>query len=248
MSRMVPLYHLWPRPSAARLAVSARRTPVAANTTPNPSRRYHVRYLRLALLPLVFAACTEQQPAAPDIGVTPDFGATVDNEVVYAHPGRITWLDSEGDWDVLLLGYDPADDFSCHGGDPNVGGIPVRQHYVTQEALFGTRYLSLAVTIGRPPIYMYTRASFPPDDASFEVWCDYLTNDWIAAGGWTSTMVDNDVQVSGPGNNSFGVVETGVLWGTDGAKYKYSWKYRAHYDLETGFRLLTSIDRVERIK
>jgi hypothetical protein len=61
---------------------------------------------------------------------------------------------------------------------------------------------------------------------------------------------DNDVTGGDltPGNNSFGIVETGVLFGDDGAMYKYSWKYRAHYYPETGFRLLTDIDRVERIK
>jgi hypothetical protein len=213
-----------------------------------------MRYLRLALLPLVFAACTEQQPAAPDIGVTPDLGATVTNDVVYAHPGRITWMDNDPEqgepWDVLLLGYDPADDFACHDGDPNVGGIPLRQHAVVKDGLFGTRDIDLGVTIGRPPAYLYTRASLPPNDASNDVWCDFLTNEWIAAGSWHSVMVDNDV--SGfdetPGINSFGVVENGVLWGTDGAMYKYSWKYRAHCDPEAGCRVLNSTDRVERIK
>jgi len=212
-----------------------------------------MRYLRLALLPLVFAACTEQQPAAPDIAATPDLRATVDNEVFYAHPGRATWMDNDqyaGEpWDVFLLGYDPADDYTCNDGDGNVGGIPVRNHWVTQEALFGTRYLHLLTTIGRAPAYLYTRASFPPDDASNDVWCDYLMNDWIAAGGWSVTQQDNDVEASGPGINSFGVMENGVLSGADGALYKYSWKYRALYDAETGeFRLLTQIDRVERIK
>ncbi|MGD8869405.1 MAG: hypothetical protein PVI01_17430 [Gemmatimonadales bacterium] len=204
-----------------------------------------MRYLRLALLPLVFAACTEQQPAAPDIGVTPDFGATAGRDVVYAHPGRVTWMDNdpalEEPWDVFLLGYDPADDFACNDGDMNVGGIPVLEHYVTQEVLFDTRDLSLAVTIGRPPMYLYTRASLPPGDASNDVWCDFLTNDWIAAGSWHSAMVDNDV-------SGFGAIETGVLFGDDGAMYKYSWKYRAHCDPETGCRTLNGIDRVERIK
>ena len=54
-----------------------------------------MRYVRLALLPLVFAACSDQQPAAPDIGVTPNFDATVTNEVVYLHPLRITWMDND---------------------------------------------------------------------------------------------------------------------------------------------------------
>jgi hypothetical protein len=38
---------------------------MTAETTTHPSRRYDMRYLRLALLPLVFAACTEQAPVAP---------------------------------------------------------------------------------------------------------------------------------------------------------------------------------------
>ena len=35
-----------------------------------------MRYLRLALLPFVFVACTEQEPAAPDIVIPPAFAAT----------------------------------------------------------------------------------------------------------------------------------------------------------------------------
>jgi hypothetical protein len=214
-----------------------------------------MRYLRLALLPLVFAACTEREAAAPDIGVTPDFGATVFNDVVYRHPLRVTWMDNEppADWDVVLLGYDPADDIDCNGG-VFVGGIPVRRHLaVSQEGFpneFSQRDQNVLTTIGRPPLYLYTAASLPwggtPDE-----WCDHWKNGWIAAGGWSAVLaVDNDV--SGfdgtPGNNSFGGIETGMLFGTDGALYKYSWKYRVHCNPETGCRVLNSIDKVEQIK
>ena len=34
-----------------------------------------MRYLRLALLPLVFAVCTEREPAAPDIDVPPNLAS-----------------------------------------------------------------------------------------------------------------------------------------------------------------------------
>jgi hypothetical protein len=215
-----------------------------------------MRYLRLALLPLVFAACTEQQPAAPDIEAPPNLGATVTDEIVYLHPLRLTWMDTDPaqgeDWDVVLLGYDPADDIDCNGG-VFVGGIPARSHgVVSMEGFpdeFSQRDQQVLTTIGRAPLYLYTRESLPfggtPDD-----WCEFWNNDWIASGHWTAHQTDNDVSGfdATPGNNSFGLVEAGVLWGTDGAKYKYSWKYRAHCDPEAGCRTLNGIDRVERIK
>jgi hypothetical protein len=45
-----------------------------------------MRYLRLALLPLVFAACAEQAPVAPDIVTPPAFAATHTTENVFDFP------------------------------------------------------------------------------------------------------------------------------------------------------------------
>jgi len=209
-----------------------------------------MRYLRLALLPLVFAACTEQAAVAP-IEDGPAFHATVTKELQYRNPSRITWLDSEDAWDVLLIGYDPADDPECNGGEFG-GGIPVLEHYVVaQEGFpFGERVRDLVTTIGRPPLHLYLRADFPPDDATSDDWCTFLTEGWIAAGTWHAVIgIDNDV--SGfdgtPGNNSFGGTETGVLLGKDGTRYKYSWKYRAHCDPDKGCSVMHSVDRVERV-
>ncbi len=151
-----------------------------------------MRYLRLALLPLVFAACTEREAAAPDIEVTPNLGATVTNEIVYVKPARVTWMDTQppDDWDVYLIGYDPADAGWCHDGDWDVGGIPAREHaVVSMEGFpdeFDQRDQYVLTTLGRAPLYLYTRASIPFGGTNDE-FCDWATNDWIAMGHWTAT-------------------------------------------------------------
>ncbi len=216
-----------------------------------------MRYLRLALLPLVFAACTEREAAAPDIEVTPNLGATVTNEIVYVKPARVTWMDTQprDDWDVYLIGYDPADAGWYHDGDWDVGGIPAREHaVVSMEGFpdeFDQRDQYVLTTLGRAPLYLYTRASIPFGGTNDE-FCDWATNDWIAMGHWTATLaVDNDVSgVDGtPGVNSFGGTEAGVLWGDDGSMYKYEWKYRAIWAPERDvFRVVRNTDRVVRIK
>jgi hypothetical protein len=45
-----------------------------------------MRYLRLVLLPLVFAACTEREPAAPDIDMAPTLSATHTTSNVFDFP------------------------------------------------------------------------------------------------------------------------------------------------------------------
>ena len=213
-----------------------------------------MRYLRFMLLPLVFVACTEKQPAAPDVEVAPEFSATVTNDIVYANPNRITWMDSEDDWDVLLLGFDPADDYTCNDGE-FVGGIPVRIHHVVSQEGFpdelSQRDQRLVTTIGRPPLYLYLRADFPPPEATDEEWCTFVTEGWIASGHWSATMSkDNEVswQDNTPGMNAYGGTEAGVLLGTDGTKYKYEWKWKRLWNRNTGVdRQVNSVDRVVRI-
>jgi hypothetical protein len=184
----------------------------------------------------------------------PNFGATVTNEIVYVHPSRITWLDSQGDWDVLLIGHDPADDYTCNDG-VYVGGIPARQHHtVSMEGFpdeFSQRDQFVLTTIGSPPLYLYLRSDFPPAGASDEEWCTFLTEGWIASGHW-SAVLNKDNELSWldntPGMNAYGGTEAGVLWGTDGTKYKYEWKWKRHWDRNTGVdRLVNSVDRVVRI-
>ena len=214
-----------------------------------------MRYLRLALLPLVFAACTERDAAAPDIDVTPNLSATVTNEVVYVHPARFTWMDNDPasePFDVFLLGFDPADDAACNDGQL-VGGIPAKRHLVVSQEGFpwGERDQIGIRTVGRPPLYLYFIADFPASPYPSEEWCTFLTEGWIAAGGWSAVFwSDNDI--SGfdgtPGVNSWGGTETGVLWGTDGSMYKYSWKYRVLTSPEMGTVVTHSIDRVEQIR
>jgi len=200
----------------------------------------------------LLAACTEQQPAAPDSEVVPNLGATVSNEIVFQHPLRLTWLDNDPSepWDVVLIGYDPADDSDCNGG-VFVGGIPTRTHVaVSQEGFpWGQRDQQLVTTIGRPPLYLYTRASVPFGGTADD-FCDWLKNDWIAAGSWSAVLAgDNDVSGDDgtPGVNSWGGTETGRLVGTDGTRYKYSWKYRLMWEPERGFfKVAHEVDGVER--
>jgi hypothetical protein len=208
--------------------------------------------LVLALVALVAVSC-EQQPFQPESNDTPAFDrATVAHEFEYRWPGRITWLDSTDDWDVFLLGYDPADDYTCHDGEL-VGGVPFLAHNVFQydpksESL---RFVDIGTMVGRQPLYLYTRASFPPNDAPDAVWCDYLKNDWLAAGSWHFQYTDNDVSGGDgtPGKNSFGQVETGQLVDRDGNRYKYAWKYHCLFDLEQDppFQCRTDVDGVTRI-
>lgn len=210
-----------------------------------------VRKLAAILVPLSLLAC-EREPAAPAIQRSPQLSAAVTNQFEYAWPGRATWLDSQDDWDVLLLGYDPADDFTCHDG-ADVGGIPVLAHEVVTQVGFpfgGARVQELVTTIGRPPLYLYRRADFPAYDAPFSEWCAFLTQDWIAAGSWSATLA-NDNDVTGfdatPGDNSFGGTETGTLLGTDGTRYRYEWKYRARCNPDWGCTTMHLVDHVVRI-
>jgi len=209
-----------------------------------------MRRLAFTLIPLLLLACG-REPAAPAILATPELNAAVTNQFEYAWPFRITWLDSQDGPDVALLGYDPADDFTCHDG-AEVGGIPVLAHEVIAQDGFpfgGARVQELVTTIGRPPLYLYRIADFPADNAPFSEWCEYLTQDWIAAGSWSAVVNDNDV--SGfdetPGNNSFGRTEMGILRGKDGTLYKYEWKYRALCNPDWGCAVTHSVDHVVRI-
>jgi len=208
--------------------------------------------LILALLAVVVVSC-DQQPVQPELPSTPSFdGATVINGVTYVWPARLTWMDSQDDWDVALLGYDPADDYACHDGDP-VGGVPFREHTVFRydPKSDSWRDVLIGSMVGRQPLYLYTRASFPPDGASDAEWCDYLVNDWLAAGTWHMQSTDNDLTGGDgtPGVNSFGQVETGQLVDRDGNRYKYAWKYHCRFDPETDppFQCRNGVDEVTRI-
>jgi hypothetical protein len=216
----------------------------------------------LLLVPLFLFAC-DRQPVAPD---SPAFnGASALNEIQYRNPERITWLDTDRDagepWDVLLLGYEPADNPACNGGVFG-GGIAVREHIVVTRAGEGFNlndpttwnqgegFHDLVTIIGTAPLYMYSRASFPLGGTD-EQWCEFYKNGWVASGQWTATIYrDNDVTWLDytPGMNVYGRNEHGVLRGTDGTKYKYLWKNLFQWNPENGVdRVIYDIDHVERI-
>jgi hypothetical protein len=70
-----------------------------------------MRYLRLALLPLVFAACTEQQAAAPDLEAAPSLKATHDAWVNVPEvdlAGLVVYVECRGEdleWSGTIDGY-----------------------------------------------------------------------------------------------------------------------------------------------
>jgi hypothetical protein len=210
----------------------------------------HRRTLPILLL-LAMAACSDE-PAAPMAPAEPAMNV-VSNEVTYGWPIRVTWLDSQGPWDVLLLGYDPEDDYDCNGGS-YVGGIPIRQHaLLSQEGIplgGDVRETYSIHTLGRAPLYMYRRADFPPPGATSDDWCTFLTTGFLASGSWSATL-SNDNDYSGfdgtPGTNSYGGTETGQMIGTDGTRYRYEWKYRAQCDPSAGCRMMHSVDHVVRV-
>jgi hypothetical protein len=214
-----------------------------------------MRKLALTLVPLLVVAC-DRGPTTPPATITPAFGATAANEFTYAWPERITWLDNQrpAAWDVYLLGYDPADDYTCNGG-VNVGGIPVREHLLVTQEDFppgSQRDQALITIIGRAPLYMYRRADFLPPSATDAEWCEWLKEGWIAAGTWTATLqIDNDLNGfdGTPGVNSWGGAETGLLTGKDGTLYRYAWKYRGlcNPDWPDLCRITHEEDGVQRI-
>ena len=194
-----------------------------------------------------------------EIAVTPDFGATVANEVSYAHPVRVTWMDTDQSlgepWDVRLVGFDPADHPVCNDGEL-VGGIPALGHHlVTQEGFpdeLSQRDQGFVTTIGRPPLYLYLRSDQPASGASADEWCTFLTEGWIASGHWSATLArDTDFSWmdNTPGMEVYGGTEQGVLWGPDGAMYRYEWKYTLQWFPELGVdRFVNHVDHVVRIK
>ena len=208
--------------------------------------RWRIPFIAVLTLLFVVVSC-DQQPVEPQTTEAGLLGkATASHTFEYRWPGRITWMDSEADWDVFLLGYDPADDFTCNDGQ-NVGGVPFLEHFIVADLKNASPRLVLVGTmIGRQPLYLYTRASFPPDDAPFAVWCDYLKNGWLAAGSWHFQYMDNNLTGDAPGRNSFGQVETGQLVDRDGNRYKYEWKYRCLHEPGVLFDCVTSVDRVVR--
>jgi hypothetical protein len=207
-----------------------------------------------AALALFVAVSCDQQPVEPEPAETPLFnhGADVENEFFYTWPARFTWLDADPETepaDVLLIGYDPADDFACNDG-VFVGGVRAKVHNVFKElGDDGERWVNVFSFTERPPLYMYWWADYPLL-GTLDEQCDFLLNDWIAEGSWSVAARDNDVSCfdGTPGVNSYGRTENGRLEDGDGNKYKYSWKFHAICDPEADpvFKVTRSVDMVER--
>ena len=170
-----------------------------------------MRYLRLALLPLVFAACTEQAPVAP-IEDGPAFNfmnndGWLANGKIFRHGHEYQWLG----WDVerQLIGHfgtvDPSESFCGLGQDlepidaqhvyNNPDLADEIEHLLTQ----GDLYVEL---------YDWTGLWDPFDCAG------WAAADFLAFGEMHTVATDNDVYAylgGHPNNNAFGLSGSGRL-------------------------------------
>ncbi len=64
-----------------------------------------MRYLRLALLPLVFAACSDSQPAAPDLEPTPVLDVSAEHRALFVrNEGETGLFNAQGDMVPMYCG------------------------------------------------------------------------------------------------------------------------------------------------
>jgi hypothetical protein len=206
-------------------------------------------------LALFVAVSCDQQPVEPEPATTALFaGADVYHEFLYAHPYFFSWMDNDraaGDEeDVLLLGYHPADDYTCNDGE-YVGGILITDFYVVKDnqQTLGERVQNVGTTIGRPPLYLYIWADYPLG-GTWEEECDFLMNGWIAKGSFSGFVKDNDISCfdGTPGVNSYGYKANARLTDREGNKYKWTrnGQMQCNPDWEPPFRTIVDVDKVER--
>jgi hypothetical protein len=106
--------------------------------------------------------------------------------------------------------------------------------------------------IGRPPLYLYLISDHPPYNTPDEVLCTFYKEGYNASGHSSALLtMGNEVSYhdNTPGTNVYDGTEVGVLWGADGAMYRYEWKWKAQWDQDSGVEeIITSVDRVVRIR
>jgi hypothetical protein len=172
-----------------------------------------MRYLRLALLPLVFAACTDagtslDQTPQFDFANAPDFSGIVERSDGYA---AYTWADPATGWRVTfgldMLEYcDGIVDFDLlYWADKNIPNDP-------------DRIVSLNKMEARTAVWPFL---------DFD--CALFTSvDPLASGMSTFYYIDNDILGSTSANtNSWGFMASGTLaWTADGSPAQFSFVRR----------------------
>lgn len=179
-----------------------------------------MRKLCFILVPLLFVACTEQQPAAPDIEVAPSFdfmngpANPGQSPVVsrFADNGFLSITDLDRGLRVRL--YDTFNTFRCN--DPGVPD-PIWGY---QDAFTSNERLKSLVRSQEVPLVVYP---FPNtvQGPGLEEFCRFLEEDWLYRGWGNAHNNDNNVFwfTGTGGNNAFGVRAQGTVWDRDGNKH-----------------------------
>ena len=143
-----------------------------------------MRYLRLALLPLVFAACTEQAPVAP-VEDGPAFNFMNGPE----NPGNVLRFEYYGILSITdpvrglrVRFYDTFDTWRCGGSTDD----PVWAYQDTQEGEFGAVVQEVAKS-QELPFVVYPWPNTPGKD-----FCQFLQEDWLFRGTGTVSLNDSN--------------------------------------------------------
>jgi hypothetical protein len=201
-----------------------------------------MRYLRLALLPLVFAACSERQPAEPDIDIAPSLNAQAppaESGIVTrgGAPFALTWIDEQVGLRAIV------------GGDPKefCAGVVNFDLISWKEVLVAEGVVSR----GDPPAAFDRVVSrWVGHDMYTTVWdflefdCAKFTSmDPIAFGTSTMRGTDNDVYYTTVHNaEAWGLMAQGTLeWTADGSPAHFSGHQRIHFTNAKGLKLTQTI-------
>ena len=192
-----------------------------------------MRCLRLALLPLVFAACTEQQPAEPALDIAPSLNAQAppaESGIVTRGgvPFALIWIDEQAGLRAVV-GADPAE--YCAG--------------VVDFDLVSWQDVLIAGDVDR----VFER--FVGHDMYTTVW-DFVVFDCakftsmnpIAFGTSTMRGTDSDVYGTGVHNaRAWGLMAQGTLeWTADGSPAYFSGHQRIHFTNAEGLKVTQDIN------
>ena len=196
-----------------------------------------MRYLRLALLPLVFAACTEQAPVAPiEDGPTLNWKNNLDGGSLrifrYIDHYAACWSDSDNGLRA------------CHatvplggGSEPDCGLQVVAEPGAWQEILIkedAYEEFDRIFTHFKGDVYITVRDLNSPGDC--------FDSELVAEGWGAVNALDNDIfGTAEPNTNTWGASAHGVLMTTGGEQVQYSGHFRSMFRVypEFVFRALS---------
>lgn len=144
-----------------------------------------MRYLRLALVPLVFAACTEHQAPVPDVEAEPSFNFMNGPD----NPGNVLRLEAYGYLSITdpveglrVRFYDTFDTWRCGGSTDD----PIWVYQDTQEGEFGATVQEVG-TSQEVPFVVY-----PHPNTTGKPFCQFLQEDWLYRGSGTVRVNDSN--------------------------------------------------------